>query len=201
MQAAKIATMTPRMALSAITLAALCTSGAYAADAPLYNEFQRICVATGDQPDAVARAAEAAGARQVRTFADNAPPHPTGVTILDRQQGATHLSITTGTEAHPPAPAEPQTIFTHNCAVTAEINDEASVTALRTWARVSPQRVLHTGATIFIYTWEQIGSQHVVLPDAKESLHDAVAGGRVWNLIVVQAPHYLSAELMNRLPN
>jgi hypothetical protein len=179
---------------------AILTAGADAQvnDPPLFAVFKAFCAETGAKPDAVKSAVEAAGGKQHGPAGATTQPFPMTVTTWDITVGGTSLNVSAGTQQVAAVQNRPEENSNH-CVVNSFVNDDASIEAIRNWVGVPPTNTLRGNPTIYLFSYQDLGSVRSAAPMDKIAFDKAKAEGRIWSLMVFQSQDGASVQLVHLL--
>jgi len=181
----------------AMTLACLSSGAALAQDAPLYEAFQKFCVATNTDYAQVKAAVTAAGAQPSASDATNQPTQvaTSDWTIAIRGQ---QLSISAAT-LRTPATAKTPEGRSSDCTVTGFAQDDASADLIRKWIGIPPSRTSQGGLNIYFYDYQQSANQRLMLPTKDTDIRALEKKGIVWHLVLLQSKTGGSVQLSHTM--
>jgi hypothetical protein len=183
-----------------LIVTAILTAGAAAQtpDPPLFAVFKAFCVETGANPDAVKSAVEAAGGKQHGPPGATAQPFPKTVTSWNITVGGASLNVSAGTQQVAAVQNRAEENSNH-CVVTSFVNDDASIEAIQKWVGVPPTNISQDKPTLYLFSYQELGSARSALPTDKTAYDLAKAEGRIWSLILFQPQDGASVQLAHLL--
>ncbi len=169
-----------------IAALAMFAGPAAAADASLFDAFQKYCVATNAEIDAVAAAV---GRDHAIPDEINVEVKP-GSKMLQWDIPNLDYALSVTVVAGEPGSSMPPGTHSAVCTVLGKTDATTSLAALRAWVGIPPgEQTSVKGVVTYKYAFVQQGNTHTALPFGSDpAFDDAVEHGGAWRLVAMGNP-------------